>query len=437
MDIFKSSFKILREFSAFLLFGTVLALIWANAGPQAAQLYNAFVEAPLAILLQDGLRGGIAWYEQFYDPAGHPLNFKFIVNDIFMVLFFGIAAKEVSQAFLPGGSLDSLKKAAVPGMATAGGVLGPIAVFFALHAAFGLHPDVARAAWAVPTATDIAYCWLFAGLIFGRAHPAVTFLLVIAVLDDLIGMGIIAVYYTPHVEPQWLGLVALAVIICEVMRRNGVKNFWPYVLVGGPLAWFGLYLTGVHAALALVPIVPFMPHGERDAGLFEVAAESTEAFEEDTMDRFEHFFMPIVDVGLLGFGLVNAGVVLSGESLRGGATWAVFGALLIGKTAGIGGFSWLGSKLGLKLPAPMKLSHTVVVGAVAGVGFTVALFVATIGLSLAGAQGWQYLIEHPEVGDMLKLGAILSFAAGPIAMLLGWLLKIEKIHPRPGEAAGH
>jgi NhaA family Na+:H+ antiporter len=430
LDILKSSFKILRDFSAFLLFGTVVALIWANLDPDT---YKALMDAPLSVLFSSGVEGAMEWMKTEYDPAKHPVSFHFVVNDIFMVLFFGIAGKEVSESFLPGGALSSLKKAAMPAMATAGGVLGPIAAFFALHAALGLSPDLAKAAWAVPTATDIAYCWLFAGLIFGRAHPAVTFLLVLAVLDDMIGMMIIAVYYTPEVHIEWLGLVVLAMAICEGMRRFGVKNFWPYAIIGGVLSWIGLHNTGVHAALALVPIVPFMPHGERDAGLFE-SAEEESAHHDDTMNHFEHFFAPIVDVGLLAFGLANAGVFLSGESFGGGATWAIFGALLLGKTFGIFGFSWLGSKFGLSLPKPMTLPQTLVLGCVAGIGFTVALFVTTVALGLAPAQGWEL---PPGTGDMLKLGALLSFAAGPIAWIMAIIMKVEKIHPEPGQATGH
>ena len=356
-----------------------------------------------------------------FTHGAKPFSFHFIVNDMFMVLFFGIAGKEVSESFLPGGALSSLRKAAMPAVATAGGVIGPIAVFLGLAFVLGLDSSVVEGAWAVPTATDIAYCWLFAGLIFGRAHPAVTFLLVLAVLDDLIGMMIIAIYYTPEVHPQWLGLLVLAIVVCEIMRRFGVRSYWPYVIIGGTLSWFGLHNTGVHAALALVPIVPFMPHAERDAGLFE-----TRDAQGDTMHDFEHFFAPIVDVGLFTFGLANAGVVLSGESFAGGATWAIFGALLIGKTLGIFGFAWIGSKFGLDLPKPMTMPQTIVLGCVAGIGFTVALFVTTVAVDVMNIP--------TATADMLKLGALLSFAAGPIAYLISKLMKVERIEGEPADA---
>ncbi|MEC9398648.1 MAG: Na+/H+ antiporter NhaA, partial [Myxococcota bacterium] len=373
----------------------------------------------------------------------HKFNFHFVVNDLFMVLFFGIAAKEVSESFLPGGALSSLSKASMPAVATIGGVLGPGGMFFLLNAVLAPTPSIASPG-AVPTATDIAYSWLFAQIIFGRSHPAVTFLLVLAVLDDLIGMLIIAVFYTNEVHIQWLGLVVGAIVICEGMRRMGIKSFWPYLLIGGPMCWFGLHNTGVHAALALVPVIPFMPHGGRDAGLFtEKGGENDHGHGEhghgdddehhghhnDTMNAFEHFFKPIVDVGLFTFGLANAGVVLSGEAFAGYPTWIILCSLLFGKTFGILFFAFIGTKLGLSLPKPMKLSQVVVLGCVAGIGFTVALFVTTVALTSAPKELADSFAQA-GTGDMLKLGALLSFIAGPIALGLSKVIGLERLETK-------
>lgn len=454
----KKSFQTLQQFSAFLLVGTVVALIWANIDYVQ---YDTFVNsrlwdpASLKVAMDEGsiFAKIYTWlaYWLAHDPAlpsaiaawdpaahggndAHSFSFHFIVNDLFMVLFFGIAAKEVSESFLPGGPLSSVSKASMPAVATLGGVLGPIGMFFLLKAVFNPSPDM-TIAWAVPTATDIAYCWLFAQIIFGRSHPAVTFLLVLAVLDDLIGMMIIAVFYTETVHFQWLGLVVGAIVICEVMRRIGVKSFWPYLLIGGPMCWFGLHNTGVHAALALVPVIPFMPHGGRDHGLFvradetdahhdeEGAPQAVHAHHDDTMNAFEHFFKPIVDIGLITFGLANAGVVLSAEAFTGAPTWIIFCSLLFGKTIGILFFAVVGSKvLGLSLPKPMNLKQVVVLGCVAGIGFTVALFVTTV------ATGDNEILKAAGVDGMLKLGALLSFGAGPIALIISKVMGLKKIN---------
>ena len=425
----RQGFSWLREWSVFLLLGTVAALVWANAHPES---YRSFVHHALVTTetlarwaSEGGLRSLLA--DTYAAVAGlltegnvEELSFDFIVNDLFMVLFFGIAAKEVSESFLPGGALSSVRNAAMPVVATIGGVVGPVGLFFLLYASFDA-PESLASAWAVPAATDIAYSWLFAGIIFGRKHAAVTFLLVVAVLDDLIGMLIIAVYYTPEVEAGWLLLVVLGVGCCELMRRGGVRSFWPYVLIGGTFSWFGLHYTGVHASLALVPIVPFMPHAERDFGLFEDRPD-----DHDTMNRFEHVIAPIVDIGLLGFGLANAGVALNSESLTGAATWIIFLALVVGKTTGIFAFAMAGRRFGLTLPPSMTPRHVLVLGCTAGIGFTVALFVATVAVEVAPIP--------PDVVDMLKLGALLSFAAGPLAWLLARSFNIRRLSLAPAGA---
>lgn len=465
MNALRKGFETLQRFSAFLLVGTIVALVWANFGHHS---YEAFVESRLispatldAWSASGGFMGTLAMiygkiaYILAHDPATtaglaeyaathkveapHTFNFHFIVNDLFMVLFFGIAAKEVSESFLPGGALSSVSKASMPAVATLGGVLGPVAMFFVLNTVLSPEPGLGHV-WAVPTATDIAYCWLFAQIIFGRSHPAVTFLLVLAVLDDLIGMMIIAAFYSSDLQFQWLGLVVLGVVLCEVMRRMGIKSFWPYLLVGGPLCWFGLHSTGVHAALALVPVIPFMPHGGRDAGLFirdEKHKEGDAHAEEhgdhghhnDTMNAFEHFFKPIVDVGLLTFGLANAGVILSASSFTGKPTWIIFCSLLFGKTIGILFFAFVGMKLGLTLPKPMNLKQVVVLGCVAGIGFTVALFVTTVALQSGDAE-LLAAYSASKTGDMLKLGALLSFAAGPIAFGISKAIGLKRIETK-------
>jgi NhaA family Na+:H+ antiporter len=420
MDKLKDVFTTLRQFSVFLLTGTVLALILANAAPET---YKALV---YTVLIPDS------------NPIihalthGKPFDMYFIVNELFMVFFFGIAMKEVSESFLPGGALSSAKKAAMPVIATIGGVTGPIAMFFLLHAIFNPAPDAPGgvgiiSAWAVPTATDIAYAWLFAQIVFGRFHPGVTFLLVLAVLDDLIGMMIIAIFYSSDVKPAYLGFVAAAMIICEVMRRMGVKSFWPYILIGTPLSWYGLHVCGVHAALALVPVIPFMPHAERDAGLFVDDKNHDGHHGTDTMKGFEHFFKPLVDVGMFTFGLANAGVILSGESLSGSPTWIIFVSLMVGKTLGVTLFAFLASKAGLSLPKPMNFKQVVVLGCVAGIGFTVALFVTGVALKTGTAELQAYYDSH-HIADMLKLGALMSFFSGFAAIGLGKVLGVKKLN---------
>ena len=177
----------------------------------------------------------------------------FLVNDIFMALFFDIAAKEITEACLPNGALNPVKKAINPLFATIGGVLGPIGVFLLMNSLFG-RTEWQRG-WGIPTATDIALAWLVIKLLFGARHPAVSFLLLLAVADDAIGLGIIAVGYPDPAHPtEWFNLAwcVPGIAIAWGLRRARVYSWVPYIACGGTLSWWGLYSAHLPPALALV-----------------------------------------------------------------------------------------------------------------------------------------------------------------------------------------
>lgn len=379
----KQKINLLREFSVPLILGVVTAVVWANLDPAG---YAAFD------------------YNHFFGP----LSFHFVTNELFMVFFFGIAAVEITQSCLPGGDLNPPRKAVNPLLATLGGVLGPVAVYFLLNALFGA-PTFANG-WGIPTATDIALAWLAARLVFGDGHPAISFLLLLAIVDDAIGLAIIAIFYPdPSVpaEPFWLLLTVAGMGVAWVLRCAKAKSYWPYLLLGGVPSWFGLHEAHLHPALALVFIVPFLPHPPR---------ETKHMFEEDprdrsTLSRFEHDWKIIVDFGLFMFGLANAGVPFSGI---GTATWLVFLSLLAGKALGIFSFGILGKKLGFPLPDGMKKRDLIVAGVIAGIGFTVALFVAGEAFTDTHIQG------------AAKMGAMLSIAAFPMAVFLARFVGVRK-----------
>lgn len=376
--------ELLREFSIPLIAGVVIALIWANVDPHS---YHAILDKELF--------------------AG--INFHFLVNDLFMVLFFAIAGVEITQALLPGGDLNPLKKAVNPLLATLGGVIGPAAVYFILNSIIG-GPEFIRG-WGIPTATDIALAWLVARFVFGDAHPAVKFLLLLAIADDAIGLFIIAVFYPDPlhpVEPAWLLLTVAGMLAAFLLRKFKVTNYWPYILLGGTLSWTGLHNAHLHPALALVFIVPFLPHPTKEEGhLFEVDEE-----EHSTLSQFEHEWKVIVDFGLFFFGLANAGVEFSEIGVP---TWLVFVALLVGKTVGISALSTLGQRIGFPLPTGMRQKDVLVAGVVAAVGLTVALFVAGAAFTDLQIQG------------AAKMGALFSSSAAVLALVLGKVLRIQKV----------
>ncbi len=252
----------LQEFSIPLISGVVGALALANLAPET---FHAIVH---------------------FKPFGGP-DLHFLMNEIFMVFFFGIAAKEITESCLPGGALNPLRKAINPLFATVGGVVGPVAVYLGVVYGTGYGEMYGRG-WGIPTATDIALAWLVARLVFGKGHPAVNFLLLLAVADDAIGMGIIAIFYpdpTHPVNPAWLLLTAGAMAMAFTMRKAGVRAWQPYIFGPGALSWFSLYTAHLHPALALVFVVPFLPSAQRDIGLFK---EDTEHAGTDALNQYEH-----------------------------------------------------------------------------------------------------------------------------------------------------
>jgi NhaA family Na+:H+ antiporter len=345
--------------SGLLMLGTLIALVWANVERES---YVRFTQST-----------------------------QFIINDIGMAFFFALAAKEVTEATAPGGALHSPRRAAMPLVAAVGGMLGPALIFLTMTIVFD-RPNLERG-WAIPTATDIAFSYLAARIIFGAKHPAIPFLLLLAIADDALGLLIIAAFYPtgPVRLIDATVLVGAGMLIAWTLQKRRVASFWPYILLGGVLSWIGLYRGGVHPALALVPIIPFLPHIERDPGLFVEAPDA-----HDTLDEFEHWFKRPVDVMLFFFGLVNAGVPIGNV---GAGTWLVLVSIIIGKPAGILAATSIGTLGGLRLPLHVTWRDMTVVGITAGIGFTVALFFATAAF------------PYGRLLDETKMGALLSFAA--------------------------
>ncbi len=331
----------------------------------------------------------------------HGITFHFLINDILMALFFAIAAKEVWESLLPGGALSNPRKAATPLLATLGGIVGPAGLYLLGAMAWGRYDELGQG-WAIPCATDIAFSYLFARLIFGAGHPAIAFLLLLAIADDAAGLVILAIFYpSKPIEPMWLLLTVGAVALGYGFRRLRLQSFWWYLLIPGTLSWLSFDLAGIHPALGLVPIIPTLPHAHTDLGMFARA----ELNRHDTLNEFEHWWKNPVEIILGLFGLANAGVVMNSI---GPGTWLVLIGLLIGKPLGITLFTWFAERvLKLEVPAGMGYKHILSLGMVAAIGFTVALFVSTAAFK-----------EPGPVQDSVKMGALLSFMAAAIAFVL-------------------
>src|SRR6266404_754929 len=364
-----------------------------------------FVENSLLLIL--GTTAGLLWANTYFAQYSSASNqLRFVINDIGMAFFFGIAAKEVFEAVLPGGPLDSVRKAAMPIMATIGGMILPAVVFISGAMAFS-RSDLLKG-WAMPCATDIAFSYMVARFAFGAKHPAIPFLLIIAIADDALGLIILALFYpaAPINLLLFFLLLAAGLASALVLKRLKVASFWPYLLISGPLSWLGFYLGGFHPALALVPIVFVMPHARRDVGMFEEAKGKL----TDALNRFEHWWENPVEVILGLFGLINAGVLLTGI---GAGTWLVLAGLLAGKPMGICLFCLVGRVLGLRLPARIRWKDIVVIGCAASIGFTVALFVSTV----AFGSG--------ENLDAVKMGSLFSFSGILLTIVVAKLLRVR------------
>ena len=329
----------------------------------------------------------------------------FAVNDVGMVFFFALITKEVAEATLPGGALHPWRRAALPVAAAVGSVLVSIAVYLAVLDQMGEH--MLKSGWVAACAIDIPGTYVVARLIFGR-HPAVPFLLLLAISADAIGLAAVAVLNPVGDAHILVGLVLMAAAVggAFALRRARVKSFWLYLLGPGVVSWWALFLGGVHPALALVPIVPFFPHGQRDRGLMIEPLPQA----HDTLTQFERWWELPVEGVLLLFGLANAGVPIHG--LEEGM-WAIPLASLA-RPFGIAAAAGVAIAVGLHLPLRVGWRELVVIGCAATIGLVFTLFFATAVMPLG-----VLLLQ-------LKMGALVTIAGSGLAFVVAWMLGVGR-----------
>jgi NhaA family Na+:H+ antiporter len=357
------------EYLLALPIGAAVGLFWANAYPES--------------------------YFRFSFSA------SFFVNEIAMAFFFGLMTKEIVEATAPGGLFHPWRRLILPVALTIGGALGAAVLYFVLIRVLDA-PRLASA-WPVVFATDLAFGYFLARMIFGR-HPALTFVLLMAIVSNGLGFGVLAATH-PFREIQPTSgalLMTLAIAFAATLRMAGTRSFWPYVIVGGTLSWFALSMSGFHPAFALVPILPFLPHAARDRGFFVDAPASA----RNALDRFEIWCRVPAQIALLLFGLVNAGVPLQAVE-RG--HWAAPLAMLAGKPLGVLAVTGLIAMAGVPLPARIGWRELLVIGLISGVGFTLALFFA--GVIFPAGQ----LLSETRAGALLTVaGGGLAFASAAL-----------------------
>ncbi len=422
-----------------LLAAAAAALIWANS-PWASS-YDALWHLPV------GLSVG-SWSVA---PSLH-----FWINDGLMTLFFLVVGMEIRRE-IHEGALSSMRQALLPIGAALGGVAVPALVYLAFN-----HDAVLRSGWAVPTATDIAFAVGVLALL-GRGIPGNVriFLLALAIIDDVIAVLIIALFYSGGLAPAGFAGAALGVLMVLGMQRIGAGSAWAYVLPGAVL-WGGILMTGAHPTLAGVVLglmTPVRPGrlGQPAQALIDEAAARLRSAAADArlgaapaallhprrqllqaqrelvppVSRVQMALHPWVAFGVMPiFALANAGVQLGGDggSTAGAAAWVTAGvalALVAGKPLGIVGVSWLMVRGGLcRLPPGVDWGGIWLVGLLAGIGFTMSIFIAMLAFT------------GPALLGAAKLGVLGgSVVAAVLGLGWGWVYRARQAAPRTDTAA--
>lgn len=375
---------------------------WRSAVPRLSQFAVEHL-----LLLPLGAFIALTWANT--DPEsyfGFTLAISFAVNNVAMVFFFGLITKEVVEATAPGGVLHPWRRALLPVIASIGATV--VSAMIYIRVVDLLDEPVLGIGWPVSFATDIAVSYFIARLIF-KSHPAIPFLLLLAIASDILGLLALAIWH-PTEDVRLAGgalIMAVAIAVAFGLRRARVRSFWPYVSAAGSVSWYAMFWSGFHPALALVPIVPFLPHAARDPGFF-VDARPTD---RDPLSQFELWWRYPAQVALFFFGLVNAGVPF--HDLEAG-TWGLPIAVIAGKPAGILIATGASLAAGLHLPRQVSWRELIVVGFAAAIGFSIALFFCAA------------LFPPGQLRSEINMGALLSLVGIPFAFAAARLLHVGR-----------
>ena len=296
-----------------------------------------------------------------------------VINYLLMSIFFFVVGLEIKRE-LTSGHLASFKKALLPFIAALGGMAVPAVIYLAIAG------GVAPGGWGVPVATDIA---LAVGLLT-MIGPSVaaslrSFLLALAVIDDIGAILIIAFVYSTGIKFSWLAAAALSIAMIAILKKAGVESTLIYSLFAFTL-WFCLYKTGVHPTLAGVILGLMTPNIVRK----RTTVEDIEDGSVSVIEWLEHKFHPISTFFVVPvFAFANTGVVITSDSIKGASqsviAWGIFLGLVIGKPLGvfIAAIAAKRSKLA-DFPQGATNSSILATGSAAGIGFTVAIFIADL-----------------------------------------------------------
>ncbi len=356
-NTFESFFRLESAGGILLLVAAGMAMVLSNSalGP----VYDALLNVPIQI------RVG-------------PLNINkplFLwVNDGLMALFFFTIGMEVKREVMVG-ELSDIRQIILPGMAGLGGIILPAIVYFVLNA----DNEVAMQGWAIPTATDIAFALGILALVGNVPTALKLFLMTLAIIDDLGAILIIAAFYTTDLSIGSLIVALLAVWGLVWLKLRKTTRALPFVLVGIVL-WVAVLKSGVHATIAGVIVGLFIPMTAESAG------------QEPALERLLHALHPWIAFAILPlFAFANAGVDLTGmspASLAEPVPLGIMLGLIVGKQLGVFGAAWLCIRTGIaQLPSNTSMAQMYGAAILAGVGFTMSLFISSLAFEQTG-QGF-------------------------------------------------
>jgi Na+:H+ antiporter, NhaA family len=377
--------RLLKPPEEFLRIETVSGLLLLVSAGVALAMANSGLHADFAAL---------------WDAPRLPgqVSLHFLVNDVLMAVFFLVVGLEIRRE-MHDGALSTLSQAALPLVAAAGGIVAPAIVYLLLAGA------TAQVGWAIPTATDIAFAVGVLALLGRRVYPSLrVLLLAVAIADDIAAVLIIALFYAEGIAPSGLVIAAAGAGLAMLGHRLGL-NPWLATLLPGVLLWYGLEHAGIHPALAGVAVgmlVPMKPHR---------AGDGPPAL------RLESVLHPWVAFGVMPlFALANAGVRIEGidfaASEAHGLALGIALGLAVGKPLGIAAAvaAAIRSRL-VTMPEGVSPAGIVVIGCLAGIGFTMSIFIAAIAFT------------EPASLAIAKLGVLAGSAIAAVAgIALGTLL---------------
>jgi len=378
---FKWFFKLEAASGLVLLISAVIALIISNSN--FSSLYFETLQSYLFIGINN---------------IGLKMSLHHWINDALMAVFFFFVTLEIKREFILG-ELSSPKQALLPIIAAIGGMLVPALIYIYIN--FG-NGDTING-WAIPSATDIAFSLGVLSLLGSRVPISLkVFLTALAIIDDLGAIIIIAFFYTGDLSIQYLSLLLLTFIALLILNKSGIKKFLPYLILG-LILWFFTYQSGVHATISGVLLATVIPHRKKNE-------------EYSLLTKIEHNISSYVAFGIMPlFALANAGVSLDGinlESFLSPVPLGIVLGLFVGKQIGVFLFSIISIKLKIaQMPNNANWMSFYGVGILAGIGFTMSLFIG----NLAFVKNIEY-IDGVKIGVLT--GSLLSALIGYSLLLL-------------------